>query len=92
LVVWGRAALVETHDPKVAALEFFERANEVDDTGDAEMLGCSGAGFDGGRAEWSGAALGEKHAVDARAISHAKESAKILGVFNAVEREDKASG
>ena len=91
LVVWDGAAFVETHDPKVAALELLEGANEVDDTGDAEVLSGSGTGFDCGGAEWSGAALGEENAVDTRAIGDAKESAEVLRVFNAVKREKKAS-
>ena len=92
LVVGGGAAFVETDDPEITALEFFEGSNEVDDAGDAEMLGGSGTGFDGGGAEWSGAALGEEDAVDTRAIGDAKKSAEILRVFNAVEREEEAGG
>ena len=45
LVVIAGAAFVEADDPEVAALEFFEGANKVDDAGDAKMLGCTGAGF-----------------------------------------------
>jgi hypothetical protein len=78
LVICRRAAFVETDDPEIAALELFERTNEVDNTGDAEVLGGSGTGFDGGRTERSGAALGEKDAVDARAIGNAKKSAEVL--------------
>jgi hypothetical protein len=92
LVVWGGAAFVETDDPEITALELLERADEVDDAGDAEMLGGSGTGFDCGGAEGSGAALGEKDAVDAGAIGDAKKSAEILRVFNAVEREQETSG
>ena len=44
-VVVGFAALVETDDPEVLALELFEGADEVDDAGDAEVLGCAGAGL-----------------------------------------------
>ncbi len=92
LVVRGGAAFVESDDPEVAALELFERANEVDDAGNAEMLGGSGARFDGGGAEWSRAALCEEDAVDAGAVCNAKKSAEILRVFNAIEREEKAGG
>jgi hypothetical protein len=92
LIVFGRAAFVETDDPEIAALEFFKGANEIDDAGDTEVLCGSGAGFDGGGAEGSGAALGEEDAVDAGAIGDAKKSAEILRVFNAVECEDEASG
>jgi hypothetical protein len=92
LVVVDRAALVETDDPEIAALELFEGANEIDDTGDAEVLGGSGAGFDGSGAEWSGAALGDEDAVDAGAVGDAKKSAEVLRVFNAVKSEDEAGG
>jgi hypothetical protein len=51
LVVVGCAALVESDDPEVLAFEVFEGADEVDDAGDAEMLGGAGAGLDGDRAE-----------------------------------------
>ena len=47
LVVVGLAALVETDDPDVALLEVFEGAHEVDDAGNAEVLGGAGACLDG---------------------------------------------
>ena len=92
LVVCRRAAFVETDDPEIVALEFFKSADEVDDTGDAEVLGGAGAGFDGDGAQGGGAALGEKDAIDARAIGDAKKSAEVLRVFNAVEREEEPGG
>ena len=92
LVVVGLAALVETDDPDVALLEVFEGAHEVDDAGDAEVLGGAGACLDGDRAERCGASLGEDDAVDAGAVGYAEESAEILRVFNAVEREKEAAG
>ena len=92
LVVVDGAALVETDDPEVVALELFEGADEVDDAGDAEVLGGAGAGFDGRGAEGCGAALGEENAVDAGAIRNAEERAEVLRVFDAVEGEDEASG
>ena len=90
LVVVGLAALVETDDPDIALLEVFKSADEVDDAGDAEVLGCSGAGFYGDGAERGGAALGEDDAVDAGAVGYAEERAEILRVFNAVEGEEQA--
>ena len=90
LVVVGGAALIETGDPEVAALELFEGTNEIDDTRDAEVLGGSGAGLDCGGTERRGAALGEQHAVDAGAVGHAEKSTEILRIFDAVEGEDEA--
>ncbi len=91
-VVVGCAALVESDDPEIALLELFKGADEVDDAGDAEVFGGSCAGLDRYRAQGRGAALGEDDAVDACAVSHAKERAEILRVFDAVEGEDEATG
>ena len=92
LVVVGCAAFVETDDPEIVALEIFEGADEVDDAGDAQMLGGAGAGLDGDGAQRGGAALGEDDAVDAGAIGDAQKSAEILRIFNAIESEQEASG
>jgi len=90
LVVIGQASFVETDDPEVVALEFFESADEVDDAGDAKVLGCARAGFDDRGAEGCGAALGEDDTVNAGAVGDAEKCAEILRIFNAVEREDEA--
>jgi hypothetical protein len=92
LVVVDLAALIETDDPDVLALEVFEGADEVDDAGDAEVLGCAGTGFYGDRAEGGGTAFGEDDAIDACAVGYAEQSAKILGVFYAVKREEQTAG
>ena len=49
LVVVGRAAFVESRPmiQRLLALEVLEGADEVDDAGDAEVLGGAGAGLDG---------------------------------------------
>ena len=65
-------------------------ADEVDDAGDAEVFGCSGAGFHGNGAERCGAALGEDDAVDAGAVGYAEKRAEILRIFDAIEREEQA--
>jgi hypothetical protein len=85
LVVVGCAPLVESDNPEILALEIFESANEVNDAGDAQVLGGAGAGLDGDRAEGRGAALGEDDAIHARAVGYAEKSAEVLRVFNAVE-------
>jgi hypothetical protein len=91
LVVVGCAAFVESNDPHILALELFKGADEVDDSGDAEMLGCAGAGLHGDRAERSGTTLGEDDAVYACAVGYTEKSAEVLGVFNAVEGEQQAA-
>jgi hypothetical protein len=91
LVVIGCATFVEADDPEVLPLEFFESADEVDDTGDAEVFGGPGAGFNGHGTERGGTALGENDSVDAGSVGNAKERAKILRVFYAVEGQQQAS-
>jgi hypothetical protein len=83
-VVVGFAAFVESDDPEILALEIFEGADEIDDAGNAQMLGRAGAGFDGNCAQRRGTALGEDDAVDACAIGYAQKRAQILRIFNAV--------
>ncbi len=90
--VVGSAALVEAYDPDVLLLHGFEGAGDVDDLGDADVLGGSGGGLGGDCAEGGGAALGEDDAVDAGAIGGAEESAEVVGVFYAVEGEKEFVG
>jgi hypothetical protein len=73
-------------------LEVFEGANKIDDAGDAQVFCCAGAGFHGDWAQWSRTALGEKNAIDTCAIGHAEQRAEVLRIFNAVDRENEASG
>jgi hypothetical protein len=89
LVVVGCAALVETDDPEILALEFFKGANEIDHAGNAEVLGCAGTGFDGDGAEGRGAALGKYDAVDACSVGYPEERAEVLRVFHAVKCEQE---
>ncbi len=90
-VVWG-AAFVEADDPDVVLLHGFEGAGDVDDLGDADVLGGTGGGFGGDGREGSGATLGEEDAVDTGTVGGAEESAEVVGVFDAVEREKEAAG
>jgi hypothetical protein len=94
-VVVGQSPLgrtgIQTDDPDILTLEFFEGSDEIDDASNAEVFGRAGAGFDGDRAEGGGAALGEDDAVDARAIGYAEKCAEILRVFDTVEGEEEAS-
>ena len=92
LVVAGCAALVEADAPDVVLFELFQGADEVDDAGDADMLGGSGGGFDGDGAEGCGAALGDEDAVDAGCVGGTEERAEVLRVFDAVECEEQARG
>ena len=84
------AALVEAGAPEIALLERFQRADHIDDAGDAEMLGSPSGRFDGDGAEGGRTAFGEQDAVDTGGFRSAEERAEVLGVFDAVESEDEA--
>jgi hypothetical protein len=90
LVIVGRAAFVEADDPDVLFFQFLQSANEVDDSGDAEMFGGSRAGFYGDRTERCGAAFGEDYSIDAGAIGYAEKCAEILRIFDTVKGEEQA--
>ena len=89
-VVTGCAALVESDAPDVVFLKLLEGADEVDDAGDADVLGGSGGGFDGHGTEGGGAAFGKDDAVDSGCVGGAEERAEVLGVFDAVKGEQEA--
>jgi hypothetical protein len=88
--VVGGAALVEAEDPDVFLLELFERADEVGDSGYADVLGGSGGGLGDGAGDGGRAPLGEDDAVDTGSVGGAEESAEVVGVFDAVECEEEA--
>ena len=87
--VVGGAALVEAYDPDVVLLHGFEGAGDVNDLGDADVLAGSCGRFCGDRAEGGRSAFGEDDAVDAGAVGRAEEGAEVVGVFYAVEGEEK---
>jgi hypothetical protein len=87
LVVVSLGAFVETDDPDVLFLQLFEGADEIDDAGNAQVLGCAGAGLDGDGTQRGRTALGEYDAVDSGAIGHTQQGAEVLRVFNAIESQ-----
>lgn len=89
-VVIHRAALVEADAPQVAFLEGFERADEVNHAGQAEVLGGTGRGLDSHRAERGGTALGEQNPVHTSSFSGAQQCAQVLRVLDAIEGENQA--
>ena len=88
--VIGSTALVEADDPDVFLLELLEGADEVGDASDADVLGCSGGGLGHGSGDRSGTAFGKDDAIDACSVGGAEKSAKVVGVFYAVERKEEA--
>ena len=88
--VIGGAALVEAEDPDVFLLELLEGADEVGDSGDADVLGGSGGGFGYGAGDGGGAAFWDNDAVDTGSVGGAEEGSEVVGVFDAVEGEEEA--
>jgi hypothetical protein len=87
-VVVGLAALVEANDPQILPLEIFEGADEVDDSGDAEMLGGTGAGLDGDGAQGRCTTLSEHDTIDSSTVGHAEQSTEVLRIFNSVQGQE----
>lgn len=91
-VVVDGSALVEADAPDVVLLELLEGADEIDDAGDAHVLGGAGGGFDGDSAQGGGAPLGEDDAINPGTIGGADKRAEILGIFDSVECEQESGG
>ena len=87
--VVGGPSLVQPKHPYVLFLHLLERADEVGDASDADMLGCARGGLGYGRGHRSGAPFGEDDPVDARAIGGPQQGSEIMRVFYAVEGEEE---
>ena len=90
-VVIGFAALIQSDDPEILALEFFKRAHQVHNASNAKMLCRTRACFNGDRTERRRPALGEHYSVHSRAVGNPQQRAKVLRVFNAIESQNQAS-
>ena len=84
-----RSAFVEADHPDICLFHLFEGADEVGNAGDADVLRGSGGGF-GHRWGYRGApTFRHQDAVDSGAIGSAQQCAEVMGVFNAIEREEE---
>ena len=88
--VVGGAALVETEDPDVLLLHLLQRADEIGDASDADVLGGPGGGLGYGAGDGRGTAFGDDDAVYTCAVRGAEESTQVVGVLDAVEGEEEA--
>ncbi len=88
-VVVGGAAFVQTDDPEILPLQVFERAHQVDNARDAQMLSGAGACFHGYRAQWGGATLRQHHAIYARSVGYAQKRTQVLRILHAVQGKDE---
>lgn len=89
LIVIPGTALIEAHAPKVALLEGLERAHQVDDPGQAEILRSTSGGLQGNRAQGCRPALGEKDPIDSRGLGSSQQRAQVLGILHTVESQDQ---
>ena len=89
LVVFRGSALVQPDDPQIVPLQVFEGTHQVDYAGDAQMLGCPGAGLHSGGAQRGRAPLGENHAIHPGAVRYTQQRAQILGIFHSIQRQQQ---
>jgi hypothetical protein len=89
LVVVGCASFVEADNPEILPLELFKSTNKIDDAGNAQMFGSSGAGFHGNGAERRGTALGQYNTIHSCSVGYAEKRAKILWVFHTIQSKQE---
>ena len=89
-VVALRAALVEADSPDIAFFQLVQRARDVGDARDRQMLRGPGGSFDHGARQPDGAAFGNDDAVGAGAVGGANQRAQVVRVFHAVEHDQEA--
>jgi hypothetical protein len=85
-----RASFVEAQNPNIRFLHLLEGADEVGDSGDADVLGGAGGGLGHSSRDRGGAAFGQEDAVDACTICGAEQGPEIVGIFDAIECEEKS--
>ena len=76
-----------THDPETPEMEARERAREVVNRRQEQMLARARGRLDCGRAEWRLAARREEYAVDAGGLSAPEQRAQVLRILEGVKRE-----
>ncbi len=84
-VVIHVTALVEADAPEVALLQGFQRANEINDAREAQVLGGASRGLNGDRAKRSRTSLGKHNAIDASSLGSPQKRAQILRILDAIE-------
>ena len=83
------AALIEAYAPQAVFLQRFQRAHQIDDAGEAQMLGRARGGLDRNCAQGRGAALGDQNTIHSRSLGGAEQCAEVLGVFDTVQSKDE---
>ena len=90
MVVTFGSALIESDAPDVVFFQLLKSANKVDDSGDTDVFGGSGGGFNGDGAKGRGTAFCDEDTIDARSVGSTEERAEVLWVFDSVEGEKQA--
>ena len=95
VVIVRGAAFIETNDPEIVALEFFQSADKIDNAGDSEMLLSAGGSLGGNGAQRSGSTLRHDDGIRTGPVGRAKQGSQILWILDAIERKHeprRASG
>ncbi len=92
LVVLFGAVFGEAVDPVAFFLEFFEGLGDVSDADDGHMGEGAGGGFGGDFGDGGGATVREEDGVGTGGVGRADDGAEIVGIFNAVEQDEKLGG
>ena len=89
-VVGLRPAFVQPNRPNVAFLEFVERARNIGDSSNRDVLRSTGGSLHRGTGQSSRAAFRDDDPIRARAIGGSNQRSQIMRVFNAVENDQEA--
>ena len=82
---------VEANEPVAGLLQFFHGTGEIGDLCDGEMRESSGGGASDRVGESGGAAFGDDDAVCSGGERGANDGAEVVGVFDAVEKDDETT-
>ena len=87
LVIVRCAPFIEADNPEIFPLQLLESPYQVDDAGDAKVLGGSRAGLYSDRAQRGRTPLGQNDPIHSGSVGNAKEGAQVLRIFNSVESQ-----
>ena len=89
-VVVGRTSLIESNDPDVLLLQFFECPDQVHNPRNPQVFRRARAGLQSHWAERGGAPLREDDTIDTGSIRNAEQRTEVLRIFYAVQCHKKA--
>ncbi len=92
LVVLLGAVFGKAVDPIAFLLEFFEGLGDVADADDRHMGESTRRGFGGDLGDRGGAAVRQQDGVGASGVGRADDGPKVVGIFDAVEKDEELRG